>query len=69
MPASRRYWIVAKNTGIGYRKGAVNERSQVVNPATGSWTKRNTKSGRFLDQKADGKPFKGVRKEGTRKEK
>jgi hypothetical protein len=60
---------VAKNTGIGYRKGAINERSQVVNPANGNWTKRDSKSGRFTSQKTDKQPFKGVRKEGARKEK
>lgn len=60
---------MAKNTGIGYRKGAVNERSQIVNPANGNWIKRDSKSGRFLDQKTDGQPFKGVRKEGAPKEK
>jgi hypothetical protein len=30
---------------------------------TGKWTKRDDKSGKFMDQKADKKPFKGVRKE------
>jgi hypothetical protein len=34
----------------------------MLNP-NGHWTKRDTASGRFIDQKADGKPFKGVRKE------
>jgi hypothetical protein len=32
-------------------------------PVTGKWTKRDDKSGKFIDQKADSKPFKGVRKE------
>jgi hypothetical protein len=27
------------------------------------YVKRNTKTGRFMDQKVDGKPFKGVTKE------
>ena len=45
------------------RKGAVRDRSQVQNPTTGNWTKRHADSGRFIDQKSDGKPFKGVRKE------
>ena len=32
-------------------------------PGDGKWTKRDDKSGKFMDQKADNKPFKGVRKE------
>jgi len=45
------------------RRGAVRKRSQTINPKTGRWTKRNADTGRFIDQKADSKPFKGVRKE------
>lgn len=45
------------------RKGAVKDRSQVYNPKTDDWTKREKKSGQFMDRKADNKPFKGVRKE------
>lgn len=37
--------------------------SQIKNPITGTWTKRDDKSGKFMDVKADAKPFKGVRKE------
>lgn len=48
--------------GDGYRKGAVRNRSQVYNPKADNWTKRGP-DGRFMDQKADDKPFKGVRKE------
>ncbi len=47
----------------GGRIGAVRQRSQVQNPKTGRWTKRDAGSGRFLDQKVDEQPFKGVRKE------
>lgn len=56
---------MAKNppTGDGHRHGAVKERSQVYNPQNERWTKRDTNSGQFMDQKADDKPFKGVRKE------
>ncbi len=50
-------------TGDGRRQGAVRQRSQVHNPKTDRWTKRDTKTGRFMDQKADSKPFKGVRRE------
>jgi len=49
--------------GDGHRRGAVRERSQVYNPKTEDWTKRETKSGQFIDRKSDDKPFKGVRKE------
>jgi hypothetical protein len=47
----------------GHRNGAVRDRSQVHNPKTNAWTKRDTETGRFLDTKQDGKPFKGIRKE------
>jgi hypothetical protein len=47
----------------GQRQGAVRERSQTLNPKTGNWTKRDTDTGKFVDVKQDGKPFKGVRKE------
>lgn len=53
---------MAKNTGHGSRKGAVTGRTQVFNPKNDTWTKRGT-NGEFMDQKADNKPFKGVRKE------
>ena len=56
---------MAKNKPIGdnARVGAVRDRSQVFNPLTQTWTKHDASSGRFMDQKADGDPFKGVRKE------
>lgn len=56
---------MAKNAPAGdnRRIGAVRDRSQVYNPHIGAWVKRNTDNGRFLDQKADSKPFKGVRRE------
>ena len=49
--------------GDEHRNGAVKDRSQVYNPQNDTWTKRDTNTGRFMDQKADHKPFKGVRKE------
>lgn len=46
------------------RKGAVRERSQTYNPKSDSWVKRDTNTGRFMDNKtSNNKPFKGVRKE------
>lgn len=50
-------------SGDGHRNGAVRHRSQVLNPKTEQWVKRNKDTGRFVDVKQDGKPFKGVRKE------
>jgi hypothetical protein len=56
---------MAKNppSGDNHRVGAVRERSQTHNPRTDRWVKRDTDTGKFIDQKADPKPFKGVRKE------
>jgi len=55
---------MAKNKTVGddHRVGAVKRRSQIKNKLTGTWTKRDEKSGKFMDVKADPKPFKGVRK-------
>jgi len=55
---------MAKNPpkGDGHRHGAVRERSQVLNPKTGHFTKRGP-DGKFMDGKHDDKPFKGVTKE------
>jgi hypothetical protein len=49
--------------GDGHRHGAVRERSQVQNPKTGLWIKRDTGTGRFIDVNKNGQPHKGVRKE------
>lgn len=56
---------MAKNppVGDGHRIGAVKDRSQTYNPQNDRWVKRDTGTGQFIDQKADDKPFKGVRKE------
>ena len=59
---------MATNTGKGSRKGAVDNRTQVKNPVTGDYTKRNEdpkspQDGEFMAVKKDGKPFKGVAKE------
>lgn len=50
-------------SGDGHRNGAVRNRSQVYNPKTGLYVKRDSETGRFMDVKQDGTPFKGVRKE------
>lgn len=54
---------MAKNPPLGPgRKGAVKEREQVFNPKNNKWTKIDTNTHLFIDQKANSKPFKGVRK-------
>jgi hypothetical protein len=53
-------------TGDCHRKGMVRKRSQVRTPLTGKETKRDLTTGQFMDQKADGGKFKGVRRENTK---
>jgi hypothetical protein len=52
-------------TGDGHRNGAVRKRSQLKTKVMGeeNFTKRDKATGQFIDQKEDGKKFKGVRKE------
>lgn len=56
---------MAKNPprGDNSRKGAVKQRSQVLNPKTNLYVKRDAETGRFMDVKTTGGKFKGVRKE------
>lgn len=54
---------MATNTGKSSRTGAEKGRSQLLNPATGHYIKRDTITGKFLDVKQDGSAFKGIRKE------
>jgi hypothetical protein len=54
---------MARNAGDGYRRGSVDRRTQVFNPRTETWTKRDADSGRFMQGKEDGTPFKGVARE------
>lgn len=56
---------MAKNgaVGDGHRNGAVKDRSQTYNSKTEQWVKRDANTGRFMDVKQDGTPFKGVTKE------
>ena len=56
---------MAKNgkAGDGHRKGQVDKRSQVLNPKTDLYVKRDTETGKFMDVKTSGGKFKGVRKE------
>lgn len=56
---------MAKNAPYGdnQRRGMVRGRLQTYNPTTEQWIKRDSRTGRFMDVKQDGLPFKGVRKE------
>ena len=56
---------MAKNhpVGDGHRIGAVKGRSQVFNPVTQQFVKRDTETGQFIAVKQDGTKFKGVRLE------
>jgi len=56
---------MAKNIPYGdnSRKGQITDRSQAHNPHNNRWVKRDTDTGRFINQKADNEPFKSVRKE------
>ena len=50
---------MAKNTGNGFRHGSVDDRTQFQAP-NGNFVKRDTDTGRFMDQKTGGGAFKGV---------
>jgi len=50
-------------SGDNHRNGAVRDRSQTFNPHNDRWVKRDKDTGKFIDQKADKRPFKGVAKE------
>lgn len=56
---------MAKNKPYGdnSRKGAVKNRTQVLNPKTGLYVKRHGDTGQFMDVKTTGGKFKGVTKE------
>lgn len=45
--------------GDNHRIGAVRSRSQTFNPRTQQFVKRNAETGRFMDVKQNGTPFKG----------
>ena len=51
---------MAKNTGRGYRRGPVKDRSEFRHP-NGTYIKRDTGTGRFLNVSKN--PHKGVRNE------
>ena len=53
---------MAKNTGDGFRRGAVSERTQFQMP-DGHWVKRNELTGEIMEHKSTPGPFKGIAKE------
>ncbi|HEX6278848.1 MAG TPA: hypothetical protein VFZ49_02420 [Pyrinomonadaceae bacterium] len=59
--------FMAKNTGKDYRKGSVDNRTQLEK--NGTFAKRDRDTGEFMDQKSDDKPFKGVAKEPDKRRK
>lgn len=52
---------MATNTGSGFRRGSVSDRSQTRNPKTDQFVKRDDSSGRFMAAKPS--PYKGVARE------
>ncbi len=59
---------MAKNTGESHRKGSVDNRTQVKNPKSDKYVKRNRDAesehdGEFMEVKNDGETFKGVAEE------
>jgi hypothetical protein len=55
-----------KPVGDNARKGAVKQRSQVLNTKTKLYVKRDKETGRFMDVKTTGGKFKGVTKENNK---
>ncbi len=53
---------MAKNTGDGFRRGAVTERTQFQRP-DGRWQKRDEGTGQVMGVKQFPGPWKGVAKE------
>ena len=53
---------MAKNTGSGFRRGAVTARTQFRRP-DGNWQKRDERTGLLMAVKNDGAPITGVAKE------
>lgn len=58
---------MAKNSGDGYRRGAVSSRTQFLRP-DGNWQKRDEKTGQMMAVKQSEGPYKGVAKEPDRRD-
>jgi hypothetical protein len=54
--------VMAKNTGDGYRRGAVTGRTQFERP-DGHYQKRDERTGEFMEVKQSPGRFKGVARE------
>lgn len=50
---------MGKNTGKGFRQGAVTGRTQFQRP-DGHWQKRNERTGEMMEVKGGERPFKGI---------
>ena len=61
--------LMATNTGNGHRIGSVKDGTQTHNPKNDTYVKRDTDTGRFIDVKSDGTPFKGVAQETDKRRK
>lgn len=55
---------MAGNTNQGHRKGAVKDRSQIYNPKTEQFIKRDTTTGKFISTSSN--KYKGVKTEKTK---
>ncbi len=53
---------MAKNTNEGSRIGIIKNRTQVYNPKTDCYVKRDKETGQFIGVKKS-EPFKAIRKE------
>lgn len=53
---------MAKNTGDGFRRGAVSGRTQFQRP-DGLWQKRDEHTGQLMPVKQSEGPYKGIAKE------
>lgn len=62
MVATRKEFRMARNTGDGFRRGAVTARTQFQR-SDGNYQKRDERTGEFMEVKSGGDPFKGVAKE------
>lgn len=54
---------VNKPYGDKHRIGMIKDRTQLVNPKTGLYIKRDSNTGRFMNVKTTGGKFKGVKRE------
>ena len=52
---------MAKNTGDGYRQGAVKGRIQALNPVTRRYVKIDTGTGRIIAHKTTAGPYVGIK--------